>query len=318
MIINLLLTIVGFIVLIKSADFFVDGAASFARNVKIPTLIVGLTIVSFGTSAPELAISFSSHIAGNGDMLMGNVVGSNISNILVILGIAIIIMPFNIPRDAIGKEIPILFLITVGASILLLDNVFDPSQVNSLSRADGIMLIVLFSIFVYYLITIMLRARDGTEVEEEPKFKLPKSVLFTVAGLLGVIFAADLVVDNVTDIAEAIGISQKIIAVTIVSIGTSLPELVTVVVAAKKGENSMALGSIVGSNIFNTCIVLGLPIAILGEISTTTFGYVDALFMLVAVGLLEIFSVTDRSLKRIEGVFLIGIYVLYAAYVFMQ
>ena len=318
LILNILLSIVGFVLLIKCADIFVSGASSFAKNLKIPTVVIGLTIVAFGTSAPELAISFSSHISGNTDMMFGNVIGSSISNVFVIMGVAVLIVPLKIGNDAIKKEIPILMLITLGLSVLFLDMSFYGSEYNMLSRTDGIILILFFAIFVYYLISILAKGKGENGVDEKPKHKMPISVLMIAAGLGGVILGSDLVVNNVATFAENIGISQKIISVTIISIGTSLPELVTIVAAAKQGENNMAVGSIVGGNIFNICIVLGLPVIFLGEATTSAFGIIDIAFMLLAVLLLWVFSATNRTLKRYEGVILLVMYVVYAGYVFMQ
>jgi cation:H+ antiporter len=321
MIVNILLSVVGFALLIKCADYFVGGAASFARNLKIPTVVVGLTIVAFGTSAPELAISFSSHLSGNTDILFGNVIGSSISNIFVILGVAILIVPFKIEKNVIKKEIPILLLVTLGLSVLFLDSLFNSSGVNTLTRTDGMILILLFFVFIFYLIAMLLKNRKSVAagiVEVKPKYKTPMSIVLTILGLVGVIIGSELVVSNLSAFAASVGISQKIIAVTIISIGTSLPELVTTVVAAKKGENSMAIGNIIGSNIFNICIVLGLPIVLLGGVSTSAFNIVDIGFMLLAVLLLWIFAATNRMLKRSEGLFLIAMYVLYAVYIFMQ
>ena len=315
LLLNIILSAAGFAVLIKCADFFVGGSSSFAKNLKVPTLIIGLTVVSFGTSAPELAISFSSHLSGNSDVLFGNVIGSNIANILVILGLAVLIIPFRIQNDIIRKQIPILLLVILGTSVLFLDDLFGGTGVNALSRADGIVMILFFSIFIYYLITLIPSDKKNIGIIEPPKYSMPKSIIFMAIGLAGVIFGSDLIVNNLVEIAGALGISQKIIAVTIISIGTSLPELVTTVVAAKKGENNLAIGNIVGSNIFNTCIVLGLPVVLLGEAATTAYNYIDAVFMVVAVVLLWIFSATGKELKRYEGVIFLLIYCAYAYYV---
>jgi cation:H+ antiporter len=316
LVIYIVLSIVGFALLIKCADFFVDAATSFARNLKISTTVIGLTIVAFGTSAPELAISFSSHLIGNTDMLYGNVIGSSISNIYIILGIAILIVPFSVKSDVVKKEVPIMTLITLGFSVLFLDTIFESSETNSLNRADGIILILLFSIFVFYLITVLSK-RDNVESDIKPKYKMPMSILIIILGLAGVIIGSELIVRNLAAFATSVGISQKIISVTIISIGTSLPELVTVITAAKKGENSMAIGSIVGSNIFNICLVLGLPIIIFGEASTLAFNYIDIIFMVVAAVLLWIFAATNRKLKRYEGLIFIGMYVIYCGYIFI-
>ncbi|MCL2873361.1 MAG: calcium/sodium antiporter [Defluviitaleaceae bacterium] len=317
LLLNVLMTIAGFVILIKCADYFVDGAASFAKNFKIPTVVIGLTIVAFGSSAPELAISFNSHLSGNTDMLFGNVIGSSISNILLILGLAVLIRPFKINGDVIKKEIPILLLVTLGFSVLFLDNLFDNSIPNTLTRSDGIVLILFFTIFVYYLIAILKNSDNSTE-NQEPKYKTLVSIILMILGLAGIIWSSDLIVNNAAEIAASIGISQKIISVTIISIGTSLPELITTITAAKKGENGMAIGNIVGSNIFNICIVIGLPVALLGDVSTAAFSVVDIFYMLIAVVLLWVFSAIDRDLRRYEASILIGIYATYGIYIFMQ
>ena len=318
LLLNIGLAVLGFIILIKCADIFVEGSASLARNFKISTTIIGLTIVAFGTSAPELAISFNSHLSGNADMLFGNVIGSSIGNILVILGIAILIKPFKIANDVIRKQIPILLLVTLGLSVLLLDTFFNDVLYNSLSRADGVILLLFFSIFIYYLITIIKTDKENNVVIEEPKYKLPRSSLMILLGLAGIILGSNLIVDNVEAFATSIGISQKIISVTVISIGTSLPELVTTIIAAKKGENSMAIGNIIGSNIFNICIVLGLPVIILGEAVTTAFTFVDVIFMAASAILLWIFSATGREIKRLEAVVFLAVYAGYVGYIFMQ
>jgi len=296
----------------------VDGASSLALIFKIPTMIIGLTIVAFGTSAPELAISFSAHMSNNIDIMFGNVIGSNIVNILVILGLAILIKPLKIYNEIILKQIPILLLVTLALSKLLLDSAFDTRHVNSLTRADGLILILFFSIFIYYLMTILSNNKSEFSSIQKPKYKLHISVAIMILGLIGVIIGSNLVVNNVAALAISVGLSQKLISVTIVSIGTSLPELVTTVVAAKKGENDMAIGNIVGSNIFNICIVLGLPIVMLGEVSTASFNIIDMIFMLAAVLLLWVFSSTNREIGRKEAAIFIGIYCLYIGYILLQ
>jgi len=315
LLLNIFLAVIGFAILLKCADFFVDGAASLAKNFKIPTVVIGLTVVAFGTSAPELAISFSSHISGNTDMLFGNVIGSNISNIFVILGITVLIIPIKIQENAVKREIPLLLAITAIASFIFLDIPIRGASTNGFSRLDAVVLMILFCFFGYYLFTIL---KSDTTEDAKPKYKLPMSIVLIILGLAGIIFGSDMVVNNASQFAEAIGISQKIIAVTIISIGTSLPELVTAITAVRKGENSMAIGSIVGSNIFNICIVLGLPVLLLGETTTTAFGNIDIGFMVLAVVLLWIFSATSRKIKRAEAVVFLVAYAAYVVYVFMQ
>jgi len=313
LLLNILLALVGFALLLKGADIFVDGAASLAKNFKIPTVVIGLTIVAFGTSAPELAISFSSHLSGNTDMLFGNVIGSNISNIFVILGITALLIPIKLQESAVKKEIPLLLLVTAVVSIIFLDMPIRGAEQNALTRADAVILLLFFCFFCYYLVTIVKSEQNLTA----PKYKLPKAIFFIILGLAGIIVGSDLVVNNAAQFAESIGISQKVIAVTIISVGTSLPELVTAITAVRKGENSMAIGSIVGSNIFNICIVLGLPVIFLGEVYTMAFGIVDIAFMLLAVIMLWVFSY-DKKIKRYEGILFLMVYVVYVGYVVMQ
>jgi cation:H+ antiporter len=233
------------------------------------------------------------------------------------LGIAVLIIPFSVKSDVVKKEVPIMTLITLGLSVLFLDTLFDSSETNMLSRADGIILILFFSIFVFYLITVLTKKENADDIDVKPKYKVPMSIVIIILGLAGIIIGSELVVSNVAALATSIGVSQKVISVTIISIGTSLPELVTVVIAAKKGENSMAIGSIVGSNIFNICIVLGLPVVILGEAATLAFNVVDIAFMTLAAVLLWIFAATNRKLKRYEAIILIAMYCGYVGYIFM-
>jgi len=308
---NIILALIGFALLIKCADIFVSGASSFAKNLKVPTIVIGLTIVAFGTSAPELAISFSSHLSGNADMMFGNVFGSSIANVLFILGLAVLVVPLEISGDVIKKQIPILLLITVGVSVLFLDSVFSGAETNGLSRADGIVMLLLFSVFVYYLISAVKDKKSDDDAK--PKYKTITSIALIIGGLAGVIFGSNLVVNNVASFAENIGVSQKVISVTIIAIGTSLPELVTTIVATRKGESNLAIGNIIGSNIFNISIVLGLPVVAMGEVQTLAFGVVDIMFMLLAVVLLWVFSATGRKLKRYEGAILV---IMYATYIF--
>ncbi|MCL1990959.1 MAG: calcium/sodium antiporter [Defluviitaleaceae bacterium] len=318
MLLNIGLAVAGFVMLIKCADIFVDGSASLARNFKISTAIIGLTIVAFGTSAPEIAISFNSHLSGNNDLLFGNVIGSSITNILVILAVAILVKPFKIELDVIRKQIPILLWVTLGLSVLFLDPFLNGATTHSLSRADGAVLLLFFSIFVYYLITILKADKEKESLIEAPKYKRTKSVWLILLGLAGIIFGSNLVVNHVEQLATSIGISQKIISVTVISIGTSLPELVTIIVAGKKGENKMAIGSIIGGNIFNICIVLGLPILILGEAATMAFTFIDVIFMILAAVLLWLFSATSREIKRLEAIAFLAIYVAYVGYIIIQ
>lgn len=309
MILNTLLLIFGFFILIKGADFFVDGSSSIATNFKVPKILIGLTIVAFGTSAPEFAVSIKSIISGNHDIVLGNVVGSNIMNILLILGISSLFKPLLVSNNTVKREIPILILFTLLFAVLISDNLFDINIVNAFTRSDGIILTLFFMIFIYYLISI---TRHHEKKEDEIiKMSLPKSFFYTGLGIAMIVFGSNFVVNSASSIATTIGVSQKLIGLTIVAFGTSLPELVTSIVATRKGECDLAIGNIVGSNIFNIGIVMGIPLAIFGGINKINFNYVDVLVMVICVILLFVFSFKDRKIDRKEGIIFLLLFLAY-------
>ena len=315
---NIILSMAGFSILIKCAEVFVEGSASFARNIKVSATVIGLTIMAFGTSSAEMAISFSSRLKGSTDVMFGSIIGSSISNIFIILAVAVLIIPFRIHHEVLRKQIPIMMLVTLVFSVMFLDTLFDSAAVNMLSRADGIVLLLIFCIFVYYLKTLIHKRKDMGEINEPPKYKAFRSIVMVVLGLGGVILGSELVVENLVEIASLIGISDKAITITIIAIGTSSPELVTTVVAAKKGENDIAIGNIIGTQIFNICVVIGLPVVIFGEIDTLSYNVVDIFFMVLAVLMLWIFSAAGRQLKRFDAVVFILLYGVYAGYAIQQ
>lgn len=308
MILEFLLLGVGFFILIKGADFFVDGSSSIATNFKVPKILIGLTIVAFGTSAPELAVSIKSIISNNHDIVLGNVVGSNIMNILLILGISSLFKPLIVNNNTVKKEIPILLLFTLLFSVLLSDSLFDINIVNAFTRSDGIILSLFFAVFIYYLISL---TRNRKDEEEIIKMSLPKSFFFTIFGIGMIVLGSNLVVNSASSLATSIGVSQKLIGLTIVAFGTSLPELVTSIVATRKGECDLAIGNIVGSNIFNIGIVMGIPVAIFGGIEKINFNYVDVLVMIISVILLFVFSLKDRKITRKEGIIFLLVFLAY-------
>ena len=310
-IISLILLVVGFILLIKGADWFVDGASSLAANFKVPKMIIALTIVAFGTSAPELAVSLNSMISGNTEMVLGNVIGSNIANILLILGMSSLFHNLVIKTNTVKKELPIVILITTLLIVLMNDVWFDSGVMNALTRSDGIVILLFFMVFVYYLIYTI---RKGHQEDEKPKFKKIKSTVLTVLGIVGIIWGSDMVVEHATNIATILGISQKFISLTIVAIGTSLPELVTSVVAAMKGEEDIAIGNVVGSNIFNIGCVLGVSIAAFGPITTLTFSYIDLLMLILSAVLLFIAAAKDGKITHREGTVYLILYAMYMVY----
>ena len=248
-----LLLIIGFILIVKFSDILVDAACSVANNLKIPKIVIALTVMAFGTCAPEIAISFKSISAGNGSMALSNVVGSCIINVLMIIGLAAIISPIKVKNDTINKEVPLLCLITLIFSILVLDSTLVSSMPNTITRFDGIILLLLFMIFVFYLYNIVKEHKNKNR--SKPKYGMVKSIILVIISIFVVAKASDLIVDNAVIIANNLGVSHKIITMIIIVIGTSLPELTMTVRSAKKHEFDIALGNIIGTNIFNICIV---------------------------------------------------------------
>ena len=268
-VLNIILLVVGFVVLIKGADVFVDGASSVAGRFKISKTLIGLTIVAFGTSAPELAVSISSIIEGHGDIVVGNVIGSNILNILLIIGLSSMFHFLSVKNETVQKELPIAALVTVAFTVLMCDNLFTGTE-NAFTRSDGIVILLFFAVFVYYLIR-MSRHKTDEKVDVEQYMGMKKAVLFTVLGIAGIVIGSELVVNGASGVASGMGVSDRLVALTVVALGTSLPELVTSVTATRKGEYEIAIGNVVGSNIFNIGMVLGLPTALFGTIPNITF-----------------------------------------------
>lgn len=311
MLINIILLVVGFIILIKGADIFVDGASSLAGNFKISKLVIGLTIVAFGTSAPEFAVSIKSIFSGSGDIVLGNVIGSNILNILLIIGVSSMFHFLNVKNNTVRKELPITILITTLLGVLLSDNLINGGD-NAFTRSDGVIVLLFFAVFIYYLISVM---RHKTEEPDEKYMPLFKAICFTIVGILAIIFGSNFVVDSASFLAKEFGVSEKMIGLTIIALGTSLPELVTSVTATRKGEYDIAIGNVVGSNIFNIGIVLGIPVTIFGGINNITFNYIDIIVMIISAILLFIFSANDRKITRKEGLIFLSLFVVYYTYV---
>ena len=313
MIIYITLLIIGFIILIKGADIFVDGASSVAGNFKVSKMLIGLTIVAFGTSAPEFAVSVKSLISGSGDMVLGNVIGSNILNILLILGVSSMFHSLKVKDNTVKKELPITLLMTAIFIVLLSDKLFDKGFNNTFTRSDGIVIILFFLVFVYYLIKMARNKIDKSQDEQYMSMK--KAILFTILGIAGIIIGSNLVVENASAMARAIGISESMVALTIVALGTSLPELVTSITATRKGEYDIAIGNVVGSNIFNIGMVIGAPIALFGGIQQFSINYIDLITMIASAFLLFVFSYNDRKISKFEGSIFLIMFVVYYGYV---
>lgn len=311
---QIILLLAGFILLIKGADVFVDGASSTAANFKVSKMLIGLTIIAFGTSAPEFAVSMQALANGSTDMVLGNVIGSNIINILLILGLAALIKPIRVRANTIRKELPICLLISVLLVVLFLDIQISGGNENLITRSDGIAIILFFLVFLYYLIALARRKKTERKAEKA-KFKLSVSLLLVLIGVAGVIIGSQLIVNSATAIATDLGISQRIIALTVIAFGTSLPELVTTVTAARKGEADLAVGNIIGSNIFNICIVLGVPVAIFGTVTPGGFQMVDLAMLVVSAIVLFIFASTQKKISRREGFLMLLAFAAYYAVV---
>jgi len=314
----ILLLVLGFFLLIKGSDIFVDAISSIAAYFNMPKILIALTVAAFGTCAPELAISFQSISSGNGDVALANVIGSSIVNILLIIGLAATIFPIRVKDNTVRKELPLLVLITSVFILLFSDGIFDGSSLNTLTRLDGIVLVFLFFIFIYYLVSTFRKRSALIDHKEKPKYNIVLSMVLSLICIVVIIIGSDLVVDNAVIIAESLGVSQKIITMTIIVIGTSLPELTMTVLSAKRHEFDIAVGNIIGTNIFNIGVVMGLPLVIYGGISATSFDIIDGIIVFVAAFSFYIFAKNDKEIKRSEGLFMLLVFLVYYVYMFMS
>ena len=316
MILNTIFLILGFVILIKGADLFVDGASGIAGNLKVSKMLIGLTIVAFGTSAPEFAVSVKSILSNNGDIVLGNVIGSNILNILLILGASSVIHSLNVKNNTVKKELPITMLITTLFAVLLSESIFDKGIKNTFTRSDGVIVLLFFLVFIYYLISMSRKKVE--EEKQEDIISIPKSIIYTIIGIIGIVLGSNFVVDSASEIATIMGVSERLISLTIIALGTSLPELVTSMTATRKGEYDIAIGNVVGSNIFNIGMVIGIPITIFGGIGRINFSYIDLIVMIVASILLFMFSFKDYKITRKEGILFLILFVTYYSYVLIS
>lgn len=310
LLIQVVLLVVGFVMLIKGADWFVDGAASLAGKFGIPQLVIGLTIVAMGTSAPEAAVSISAALQDNAGITIGNVVGSNIMNVLVILGLASVIIPIAVKKSTVKYEIPFTILVTVVLAVLgLMD--------NKISRLEGVILWVLFIAYLAYLFLMTKKGEAEVEENESKLDKVWKMIVFILIGGGLIVWGSDVTVDAATKIAQYFKMSDQLIGLTIVALGTSLPELITSVTAAKKGNADIAIGNIVGSNIFNILFVVGTTALITPVVYAQSF-LVDSIVAVATMVLLWLLVLNkDRKLKRWGGAILLVGYVAYFAYLML-
>jgi cation:H+ antiporter len=317
LIITIVLLCVGLGILIIGAEALVNGSASIAKKFGISSLVIGLTIVAFGTSAPELVINLFSAFQGKTDIALGNIIGSNISNILLILGICATIMELKVQKSTTWKEIPFALLAMILLLILGNDLAFGNATSNVLTRGDGIILLSVFSIFLYYIVGLT----KNKEVEENTikSYPLGISTLLTLGGFIGLFFGGQLFVDNAVVLAKLAGFSEAFIGLTIVAIGTSLPELVTSVIATRKGHVDLAIGNIVGSNIFNVLWILGItsiihPLAVSDVVQTDILiatGITILLFMIILIG-------KRHKIERWQGIIFIILYIVYTVFALLR
>lgn len=302
-----LLLLIGFVLLIKGADFFVDGSSSLARIMKVPSVIIGLTIVAMGTSAPEASVSINAALAGSNDIAISNVIGSNLFNGLVVVGVCAFMAGFKTNPEILKRDMPLNIIVTAILCIMLLD--------RHINRIEGIILLIGMAV---YIAAMVISALKNRETADECKIlSLPKSLIFIIGGLIAVIFGGTLVVDNACLIAKDFGVSENFIGLTIIAIGTSLPELVTSITATRKGDSELALGNAIGSNLFNILFILGMS-ATICPLNVLSESIIDCIILLVSAVILYVFARTKKTMNRWEGIVCVFLYVGYTAYLLIR
>ena len=321
---NFILLIVGLVLLVKCADIFVDSSSNIAKAFGIPALVIGLTIVAFGTSAPEAAVSLTAALKGSNEISVGNVVGSNVCNSLLILGLCGIFATLQTKEEVRKRDFPYYLLSAVVLLIITGDYFIKHEAMGWITRANGLVLLCFLGVYVYSLIAGVKRekrekAKNKKEeevVEEKSKFQW-KDVLFLVIGIAGIVGGGQLVVNGASGLARALGVGENVKALTIIAIGTSLPELVTSVIATRKGETDLAIGNVIGSNIFNILFIVGLTASV-KPISLDMIAFMDIIFMTISSTLVFIMLQKNRRIGRIKGICMLAMYVLYMAYILVR
>lgn len=309
MFLDIVLLIVGFVLLIKGADFFVDGSSSVAKLVGIPGFVIGLTVVAMGTSAPEAAVSITAGVNGSNEIAISNIIGSNIFNLLVVAGVCAVIKPYKIEKVMLRRDFPV----NVAVSVVLLAMILVGKV---MSRLNGILMLVMFVAYIAFILYTAFKNRETQQDEDVKTLSPVLSVVAIIGGLAAVIFGGQLVVDNAQDIARALGWSETFIGLTIIAIGTSLPELVTSIVAARKGESGLALGNVIGSNIFNIMMILGLSSSI-NPIPVDTNAIINIIILIAVTAAVYVACLVKKGMGRIVGgISLLG-YVGYTVYLLM-
>ena len=302
-----LLLLIGFVLLIKGADFFVDGSSSLARIMKVPSVIIGLTIVAMGTSAPEASVSVNAALAGSNDIAISNVIGSNLFNGLVVVGVCAFMAGFKTNPEILKRDMPLNIIVTAILCIMLLD--------RHINHIEGIILLISMAVYIAVMVISALKNRETAD--ECKILSLPKSLIFIIGGLIAVIFGGTLVVDNACLIAKDFGVSENFIGLTIIAIGTSLPELVTSITATRKGDSGLALGNAIGSNLFNILFILGMS-ATICPLNVLSESIIDCIILLVSAVILYVFARTKKTMNRWEGIVCVYLYVGYTAYLLIR
>jgi len=316
---DILLLLIGFVLLIIGADKLVDGASAISRNFKIPNIVIGLTIVAFGTSAPELVVNAFSSFDGHNGLVMGNILGSNIFNIAAILGLAAIFKPLVVKRNTTWLEIPFNLLAITVLALLCLDLTIGSHDQNIITKSDALILLAFFIIFLVYNVELALKGGEESTIESnEKQISNGKGSVLLVLGLVGLVIGGKLIVDSAVSLASTFGMSERLIGLTIVSIGTSLPELATSVVAVRKGKVDIAVGNVIGSNIFNLFFVLGIS-GLINNIPVPDNSFMDIYLNIILAIMLMIFVFLGkgRKINRIEGISLLIIYLAYMTYLIL-
>lgn len=311
---NIVILIVGMVLLIKGADYFVSGASNLAKKLKIPAIIIGLTVVSFGTSLPETSVSLFSALKGSADLSLGNVIGSNIFNTFIVLGASALMMPVIVKKSSLKGEMPFLLLVTI---IIILFSIINFNKNYVISRLEGIILLTLFVFYLYMMILMSKKINASSPKEESSHINLSLSILILFLGLGGIILGGELVTNSASKIALELGMSEALVGLTIIAVGTSLPELVTSVIAAKKGENDIAFGNVIGSNIFNILLIIGLASTI-QPLSVVPIIIIDMVIMLFFTIVLVFFVFKNKKIGRFEGIIFISMYMIYLVYIIIR
>lgn len=327
---SIIILIIGFVLLIKGADFFVEGSSAVAKRLRIPSMIIGMTIVAMGTSLPECAVSVTASIAGNNTLAISNAIGSNIFNLLVVCGVCTLFVPLTVQKSTLQKEFP---LSIICAGLLLILGYLG----MTLGRVDGLFLLIIFAAYLLWMIQSVKKARQqslsdnsnpgstvsGTTLSDEEIEQvtsninlLPvwKCIVYIAGGMIAIKYGGDFVVDGASTIASSLGLSPTLIGLTIIAMGTSLPELVTSIVAAKKDEVDMALGNVIGSNIFNILLVLGVA-AVISPVGFIMENMIDIVFLIIVSCITLVFAWTSKQLNRKEGIAMLVIYAAYMVYI---